>query len=370
VTPLEEIIHERIQRHGPMPFAAYMSLALYHPHHGYYTSGPERSGWRGHYLTSPELDPGFGELWRRGFEQIWAACDRPPNFEIVEIGPGEGAFAAAVLGSSDDGFGAALTYRLVERSPALEKRQRALVRDNRAIWCPSITELPQIEHGVVFANEVLDNLPVHIVEARGGRVLEVCVEADDGRLVQTLRPASNPELTSFLERTQAQLADGHRFEVSLAAESLVRRIGVTMDRGALVLVDYGADAIDLASRPGGSILCYSEAGVDDDPLDRPGHKDITSHANWTAIRAALEAAQMEVRGPLPQRNVMVALGARDLDEDLRKRHRDAIGSRRGAEAVALLSRRQALGALLDPSGLGGLDVVAGLKRMKASPFLR
>jgi hypothetical protein len=38
--------------------------------------------------------------------------------------------------------------------------------------------------------------------------------------------------------------------------------------------------------------------------------------------------------------------------------------------VAILSRRQALGALLDPSGLGGLDVVVGLKRVNVPAFLR
>jgi SAM-dependent MidA family methyltransferase len=208
------------------------------------------------------------------------------------------------------------------------------------------------------------------VEGRAGGVLEVCVEAEEGRLVQTLRPPSNPELASFLERTGARLPDGHRFEVSLAAESLVRRIGAAVDRGAFIFVDYGAGATDLAARPGGSILCYSERGVDDDPLDRPGHKDITSHANWTAIRAVLVAGEMEVRGPLPQRSVMAALGARDLDQDLKQRHRDALRSRRGAEAVAILSRRQALGAFLDPSGLGGLDVLVGLKRVDVPAFLR
>ena len=369
MTPLEEIIHERIRRNGPMPFAAYMSLALYHPHHGYYTSGPERSGWRGHYLTSPELDPGFAQLWRRGFRQVWDACGRPPRFEIVEVGPGEGAFAAAVLGPHDDGFGSELTYRLVERSPALEERQRALVRDPRAVWSPSVTELPAIDNGIVFANEVLDNLPVHIVEARGGRVLEVCVDAQEGLLVQSLREPSNPELSSWLDRTAVSLPDGHRYEVPLAAESFIRRVAAVVERGAIVMVDYGADATALATRPSGSLLCYSERGVDDDPLDRPGHKDITSHANWTAVRAALAGAGMDVLGPLSQRSVMSALGARSLDQDLKHRHEDALRSKRGADAVAVLSRRQALGALLDPAGLGGLDVVVGLKGVDAPAFL-
>jgi SAM-dependent MidA family methyltransferase len=369
VTTLEEIIRERIRRHGPLPFAAYMSLALYHPRHGYYTSGPERSGWRGHYLTSPELDPGYGELWRHGFRQLWDACGRPTSFEIVEVGPGEGAFAAAVLGPDDDGFDPGLTYRLVERSPALEERQRAIVRDARAVWSPSVTELPAIANGVVFANEVLDNLPVHLVEARGGRVLEVCVDAQGDHLVQMLREPSNPELTSWLDRTEVSLRDGHRYEVPLAAESFLRRVGAAVDHGALVLVDYGADAVELATRPSGSLLCYSDRGVDDDPLDRPGHKDITSHVNWTAVRAALVAAGMEVFGPIPQRRVMSQLGARSLDDDLKQQHEDALRSQRGAEAVAVLSRRQALGALLDPSGLGGLDVVVALKGVDPPEFL-
>jgi SAM-dependent MidA family methyltransferase len=369
VTPLEEIIHDRIRRQGPMPFAAYMSLALYHPHHGYYTSGPERSGWRGHYLTSPELDPAFGQLWARGFEQIWDGCGRPSRFEIVEIGPGEGAFAAAVLASSREEFGDSVTYRLVERSQALEERQRAAVADPRAVWSPSVTELPAVDNGVVFANEVIDNLPVHIVEGRAEGVLEVCVDSAEGRLEETLRSPSNPELASFLERTGVRLPGGHRFEVPLAAESLVRRIAAAVTRGTLVLVDYGSDATKLASRPGGSMLCYSESGVDDEPLDRPGDKDITTHANWTSIRAAMESSGLEVIGPTPQHQVMASLGARELDDTLKRRHADALEERRGAEAVSLLSRRQALGALRDPTGLGGLGVIAGLKRMPAPPFL-
>src|SRR5918999_489992 len=96
---LLEFLRERIRAHGPMPFAAYMSHVLYHPRHGYYAAGPERSGWRGHFLTSPELDPSFGALWAHAFEEIWDACGRPPEFTIVEIGPGEAGFARGVLGA-------------------------------------------------------------------------------------------------------------------------------------------------------------------------------------------------------------------------------------------------------------------------------
>ena len=35
-----------------------------------------------------------------------------------------------------------------------------------------------------------------------------------------------------------------------------------------------------------------------------------------------------------------------------------------------LSRRQGLGALADPGGLGGLQVMFGLKEMLPAPFMR
>src|SRR6266851_3588369 len=37
VTPLAELLAERIRRDGPLPFADYMRECLYHPVHGYYS---------------------------------------------------------------------------------------------------------------------------------------------------------------------------------------------------------------------------------------------------------------------------------------------------------------------------------------------
>src|SRR5688500_394644 len=107
-----------------MPFAAYMQAALYHPQHGYYATGARRTGWEGDFVTSPELDPAFGELWARAFEEIWSGCGRPASFRVVEVGPGEGGFAAAVLAAVNGELGAVLEYCLVERSPDAEARQR------------------------------------------------------------------------------------------------------------------------------------------------------------------------------------------------------------------------------------------------------
>ena len=367
---LEDLLADRIERDGPMPFAAFMSLALYHPKHGYYGGGVTRTGWRGHFVTSPELDPAFGALWANGFRQIWEGCGRPSRFQIVEVGAGEGGFCEAVMDGVDPEFATALSYTIVERVPAVGRRQRdRLSRYPSLEWAPSINEVDPFAHGCVFANEVLDNLPVHLVERREGRLLEICVERANGDFVMTGRPPPQPELEAFLERAGVTLADGHRYEVQLAAESFVSRAASLIGKGALVLIDYGSDARTLGERPAGSLLCYSANGIDDEPLVDVGNKDITTHVNWTTVGEACRAAGLRVVGPKPQRAVLRSLGSTDLDQQLREVHDQAVAGGRGADALGAISRRQALGALADPAGLGGFDVIVGLRGIDPPPFL-
>jgi SAM-dependent MidA family methyltransferase len=367
---VERLLRDKIRSGGPIPFATFMSQALYHPEAGYY-SGPPRTGWHGHFLTSPELDPAFGELWAAGLQEIWEATGSPDAFEIAEIGPGEGGFARAVLGALQPPFSRAVRYRLIERSPAAQERQRALLAPySSATWFQSIGEMPPIDQGVIIANEVLDNLPVHIVERRGQQLQELWVGEREGRFVPLLQAPSTPDIERFLARHQIALQDGMRLEVGLAAELFTRQVTELLRWGAVVFIDYGAEQETLAERPEGTMVCYSGAGTDTDPFDEPGDKDITVFANWSVVRRTLESAGLETIGPSTQREILMQLGLAELDARFRAEHTKAMVSGKGGDAVRALSRRQALGALSDPSGLGGLQVLFGLKEIVASKFMR
>ena len=368
---VEERVIDSIRSEGPMTFARYMAMALYQPGSGYYSAGAERAGWRGHYLTSPELDPAFGQLWAHGFEQIWDQLGRPDRFDVIEVGPGEGGFAAAVLAAvSDEPFGQALAYTMVEPQAALEERQRArLVEHSNVTWCGSLESVPPTEQGCVVANEVLDNLPVHIVERHGGLIREVYVDEREGVLRAVLGDPSTPEIEAYLDRVGVKVPEGSRFEVGLEAEALARTTAHKLRWGAVIFVDYGDEAAALARQRLGTLVCYSGTGTDDQPLERPGEKDITVFVDWSGVRKMFDLAGLRSVGPLQQRSVLVALGLRDLDTSLQEEHRRAVAEGRGADAVRALSRRQALGALGDPGGLGGLQVMFGLKEMRPPPFM-
>jgi NADH dehydrogenase [ubiquinone] 1 alpha subcomplex assembly factor 7 len=332
-----------------------MDACLYHPEHGYYASGAARTGRRGHFLTSPELDPAFGALWCRAFEGLWEACGSPSRFTVVELGPGEGGLAAALLAASAGGFAEALQYVLVERHPAVAERQRARLGGSRVQWRAGLSQVDPLPAGVVFANEVLDNVPVHVIERRAGDVCEVHVAVTAAGLEEVLLPPSRPELAA----RGARLAEGERREVGLEVEAVVGAAGALVERGAVAFVDYGT--ADGRARAGGTVVAYSGGGADSSVLERPGERDITAHVDWGTIASSLRTAGFRVWPPVAQRDTLLALGITELDGRLRAEHEVAVRRGAGAAAVRAFSRRQALRALLDPGGLGGLQVLVATK---------
>lgn len=365
---LDAIIAGEIERSGPMDFARFMELALYHPRSGYYSSGRVRSDWDGDFVTSPEVDPAFGGLWARGIEEIWRLCGSPGGFSVVEIGPGEGGFARGFLSAiSGSDLEPSLRYILVERTPALRARQQERLVSLDVSW-QQLETLEPFPAGVVFANEVLDNAPVHLLRKEGGELYELCVDVR-GDSMEFIPVPAGEALVQAVGESADKIPEGGLYEVGLEATKLVRRAASLVGRGAVILVDYGAAAAALAERQDGTCICYSATGTDDKPLERPGEKDITTHVNWTYVAAALEGAGLVVSGPRSQRDVLRSLGSRSLDRKLQESFHGSSEVKDGAAALRALSRRQAIGALTDPGGLGALDVMTASKGISVPSFM-
>src|SRR3977135_4306514 len=103
-----------------------MEQALYHPEHGYYSSGRATIGRRGDYFTNVSVGPLFGQLLAAQFSEIWERLGKIENFMIVEQGAHHGEFARDVLESSQrryPEFFGALRFQIVEPFLKLQDRQ-------------------------------------------------------------------------------------------------------------------------------------------------------------------------------------------------------------------------------------------------------
>src|SRR4051812_14519682 len=184
------LVADEIDRTGPISFARFMELALYDPEVGYYAQESAGPGADGDYVTSPELHPAFGVLLCAQFEEMWRHLGRPSVFWVVEGGPGTGRFAATVLESTAALFPdllAAIHYGLLERSPRLRATQALQLASwgDRVRWLPdNPDEWTLLGPGVVFANELLDALPMHRIVRQPPGLHELLVTTEAGRLVQ------------------------------------------------------------------------------------------------------------------------------------------------------------------------------------------
>jgi len=327
-----------------------MESALFDPQNGYYTSRVAL-GFEGDYLTASDLGPHFGRALARAFVDLWTQLGKPPSWDLVEGGAGRGVFLRDVLLAlererPEAAKGARPT--IVEVSPRLREQQSAALAGRDLRWASDPRALAPVQ-GVIFANEVLDAFPVHVLVRTEEGVREVFVEERGGVLAETLQAPSQPDLRW---RVPDQLPLGGRWEVSPAAEGWVASLGPALTRGYVVFVDYGGDENELLTRLGaGTLRGFSRHRLVADPYAEPGAHDLTASVNFTAIRRAAEGAGLAFAGRATQRDALLALGIRE----------PTARADTPIEQLRALGRRSAVDTLLDPKGFGAFEFVCFAK---------
>jgi SAM-dependent MidA family methyltransferase len=338
-----------------------MAEALY-GQDGYYTRRPRLGGAAADFFTSPELHPAFGALLGRFARIVWQALGCPSQFDIVEYGPGSGALCRDLLDwarHTAPDFAAAIRYRLVELSEPLQAAQRHTLADasllnERVSWSASPSTahcpLPTVHSGLILANELVDALPVHSVVVRDGVLRERYVTLDGDTFSWIEDEPSMPEIAAYFERLGLLPGEGCLAEVNLAGVDWLEQTAATLDRGALLVLDYGYPALDLfsPSRRHGTLLTYHAHTLGSDPLVRVGYQDITAHVDFTSLARAGERAGLETVGLISQAALLRRLGL------------DAYVQRVDASDLSAWdheANRRALLALVDPEGLGRVQAL-------------
>ncbi|MEW6306692.1 MAG: SAM-dependent methyltransferase [Verrucomicrobiota bacterium] len=201
---LTDIIRAEIQRSGPIPFARFMELALYHPEHGYYET-PRPIGRRGDFYTSVSVGPVFGELLAFHFAEILAALPHP-TLQLAEAGAHDGRLALDILSHLQQHrpeLLPRLQYWILEPSPRRTDTQRATLHAfaEHLRWFADWTQLPHPVTGIIFSNELLDAFPVHRLgwNAAQKQWFEWCVTCDPKHFQWTRTAlASNLDPTACL----------------------------------------------------------------------------------------------------------------------------------------------------------------------------
>ena len=275
-----------------------MQQALYHPEHGYYSSGRCVIGRKGDYFTNVSVGPLFGQLLAAQFTEIWERLGRPDDFAIVEQGAHDGQFARDVLESSkkhSPEFFEALRYRIVEPFPILQERQaRTLDSFREKIeWCDSL----QPFMGVHFSNELLDAMPVRLI---GGDV-EKLVDLEGDKFVFVERPLRQGAPAARLPRDDGSF--------NQAALDWIDDVASNLQRGYVITIDYGRSGGEFHER----IQVRAQHRNLDSPFEEIGHADITMGVCWSGIVERAQANPLHVAGFTDQHHFFTGIISESLD---------------------------------------------------------
>ena len=313
-TAMLERVHKAIlAAQGWLPFDQFMAMALYEPGLGYYANQQPKFGTMpqsgSDFVTAPELSPLFGAALA---QQVAEALKATGTDEVWEFGAGSGALAHQLL-SELKRLGCPIKrYNIMDLSSTLKARQQAKLAEfgKQVQW---LSQWPDTLQGVVVGNEVLDAMPVKLLNRiqgvwheRGVVVADVATHPDglawEDRPTELKPPLEPSGDHDYLTEIQPQ---GEAFVASLAERLLASEKG-----GAAFFMDYGFPESEFfhPERHMGTVMCHQAHKADANPLAAVGLKDITAHVNFTGIALAGQEAGLQVLGYTSQARFLLNLG--------------------------------------------------------------
>jgi hypothetical protein len=293
-----------------VPLRVAWQTALYGPQ-GFY----RREVPGDHFRTSSTASPGFAEpvielARRHGLSSVW------------DVGAGGGELLTAIH----------------RRAPDLELcgvdvRPRPVGLPPPVGWQPELT--PACD-GLVFANELLDNVACDVVELDAeGRYRSVEVDPLDG--IEHLGDHVLADQEGWLNRWWPLMEPGQRAEIGLTREAFWARTCAMNPNGVCVAVDYGHLA---AGRPMGGSLSSYRSGTQT-PVTFDGDHDITAGVAFDALAAVVGGV------PVRQRDLLHDLGISAARPALSRAADDPRGYLRDLSAATQTAELMATGGLGD-----------------------
>jgi len=278
---------------------------------------------------------------------------------ILEVGPGTGTLASALLEELEVLDVMPEEYALLELSPELKERQQRYLSNcpsHHFSKCKWIETLPSDWTGIVLANEVVDAFPISLFRSKSQRAMVGHVYEKEGALALCWDDKERSELGDSIIKVH-NLSEGYISEYSARARAWAMTISSMLSSGLVLIIDYGYSAREYyhPGRTNGTLMCHYKHRSHTDPFWYPGIQDITTHVDFSAIAAVCLESGCELAGFSTQEAFLLSLGITDFVENLSDPYQ-----------LATVSRE--IQQLTLPSAMGHRFKVLGLTKQLEDPL--
>ncbi|MGC8854600.1 MAG: class I SAM-dependent methyltransferase, partial [Halothiobacillaceae bacterium] len=186
----------------------------------------------------------------------------------------------------------------------------------RVAW---IDAWPEGFHGVIVGNEVIDALPLRLLEIGREGPVRLAVAMGEQGLAWIRVPASDSDRVVLAEIEASRggaFPLGYRVEFHPELPGWVAGLAHALRQGAAFLFDYGGSARELYApeRWMGTLRCHLRHHAHDDPLLHPGLQDITAWVDFSRVAACAAEAGLDVLGYTMQAHFLLGCGLAEVYE--------------------------------------------------------
>ena len=307
---------------------------------GFFNTTKVRSNKEGDFLTSPEVSDYFG-YFISSFVKV-----NNIDKNLLEIGAGTGS-----LGYQIDKFS--------NKKPlVVEKSKTAItsLEDMQFTVYESVDSMSKEDIGLLYMNEVLDNVPCSIAVNKDGEWFEKIIRLKQDQLVYDLVPAREINL-DWISDFNIDALEGIEIEIQKNSTEYLIKLISKFNPEFLIIIDYGYEFHERKDKPYKSLIrTYKNHHLAGDTILQPASTDITYDVNFSSVKTTLNSLNYTVE-LLTQKEFIEQNGF----ENLYKKINNEFQAAEGIQKLKLKSDLVGLDAISNNRGLGGFMVAVAKK---------
>jgi len=287
-----------------LPVDKFFENVLYDNKSGYYASKLP-FGEKGDFITSPKISSLFSEIIAIWIVSTWELFGKPKNFNIIELGPGDGSLTNVLLRSFKKfpEFDSVKKIFLNEKSNYLKKIQKKNILDKNVNW---INNFNLITKGPVifFGNEFFDALPIKQFKRKKKSLLEKNFSFNKNHQIkEVFNKASKIDvktIKSYKTLKKLNFIELPKFGFQ-ELKKMIKKIYEL--KGCILLIDYGylkSNNQDTLQ----SVMRHKKNNL----FDNLGKADITAHVNFNLLNEFFLKKGLKVNKVISQKEFLENMG--------------------------------------------------------------
>tara|TARA_B100000575_G_C23125668_1_gene652140 strand:+ start:832 stop:1896 length:1065 start_codon:yes stop_codon:yes gene_type:complete len=287
-----------------LPVDKFFRNVLYDKKIGYYGSKIP-FGKKGDFITAPKVTFLFSEMIAIWMITCWETFGKPKNFNIVELGPGDGSLANILLKSFKrfPEFNSIKKLFLFEESNFLKKIQKKRIPYGDVKW---INNLNEIKKGPVifFGNEFFDAIPIKQFKKINNSFFEKNYLIDKNYNIKEIFKKASTQNIRYI-KSYKTLNNLKFIEFPKLGFEELKKISkkIIKLQGCILMIDYGY------LKPNNqntlqSVMKHKKNKL----LDNLGKADVTAHVNFTLLNEFFSKNGLKMKDIISQKNFLKTMG--------------------------------------------------------------